>query len=273
MSNATNESFVKNTKKTLIKLLEGKHEDWDLYIPAIQYTLNQKYSRLHKSRPFEVMFNRQANQFKDYSYVDPTITKKSINAKNLKLKLEQVTNIIVPTLREQIVKTQKADNEYFMKTHKIRYEPIPIGSEVMINNVNKKSKMEEDYEGPFTVHNIVKPGCYVLTDKTGEIISRNVPTSHIQVVSVDKVKPSDLDKQYEVEAIVDHRGTHPTNYEYKVRWKGYGPEHDTWEPTESFDQPDLIVRYHQRRKANNESIKPYTKRNTRNRKSKNYNRN
>ncbi|CAO3647491.1 unnamed protein product [Mucor hiemalis] len=223
------------------------------YNPKSNSTNESFYSRLHKSRPFEVVFNRQANQCKDYSYVDPDITKKSINAKNLQLKLEQVTNIIIPTLREQIIKTQKADNAYFIKTHKIRHEPIPIGAEVMINNVSKRSKMDEDYEGPFTVHNIVKPGCYVLTDKTGEIISRNIPTSHIQVVSSDKVKSFDLDKQDEVEAIVDHHGRHPTNCEYKVRWKGYAPEHDTWEPTESFNQPDSIVKYWHRRKANAES--------------------
>jgi hypothetical protein len=50
----------------------------------------------------------------------------------------------------------------------------------------------------------------------------NVPTNHIKVVSLDcATNASDSDHQFEVEAIVAHRGGHPSNYEYKVRWKGY----------------------------------------------------
>ena len=41
------------------------------------------------------------------------------------------------------------------------------------------------------------------------------------------------DDTYNVEKILGHRmrcGQH----QWKVRWKGYGPEFDTWEPASSF---------------------------------------
>ena len=48
--------------------------------------------------------------------------------------------------------------------------------------------------------------------------------------------------RYEVERIIDKRWRRtggrakPMVVEYKVRWKGYSSEHDTWEPLEYLDQ-------------------------------------
>ena len=40
----------------------------------------------------------------------------------------------------------------------------------------------------------------------------------------------DGEPQFEVEAILDHK-TRGTSVHYLVQWKGYGPEHNSWEPT------------------------------------------
>ena len=39
----------------------------------------------------------------------------------------------------------------------------------------------------------------------------------------------DDEAEYEVEAILKHRGR-PRHYQYLLRWKGYGPEEDMWVP-------------------------------------------
>ncbi|WVW85331.1 hypothetical protein I302_107369 [Kwoniella bestiolae CBS 10118] len=53
--------------------------------------------------------------------------------------------------------------------------------------------------------------------------------------------------EYEVEAVVDHRqkkGNQAGKYEYLVSWKGYGPEHNTWEPEEHVAHAaDIVSRY------------------------------
>jgi hypothetical protein len=67
LGKAANEAFVGITKRTLVKQLQGKESDWDLFISSVMYYMNNKYSRLHKDRPFKVMFNRRANSFKGYS--------------------------------------------------------------------------------------------------------------------------------------------------------------------------------------------------------------
>ena len=81
------------------------------------------------------------------------------------------------------------------------------------------------------------------------LFSRDVPTSHIKLASSDNVAPSDStpDEHYEVQAILDHRGT-VGNYEYLVQWKGYNdPAENTWEPTSNFDSLHHINIYWGRR--------------------------
>ena len=63
---------------------------------------------------------------------------------------------------------------------------------------------------------------------------------------------------YEVDKIMKHRTDKYGNMEFYVRWKGYAPEDDTWEPIDHFSR-DLINEYmdkvnapKRKKKANNE---------------------
>jgi hypothetical protein len=52
------------------------------------------------------------------------------------------------------------------------------------------------------------------------------------------------DPEFEVEQIVGARrvGKKKT-LQYKVRWKGYSPAHDSWEPASQVHAPDLIKEF------------------------------
>ncbi|KAI7847982.1 hypothetical protein BDC45DRAFT_326850 [Circinella umbellata] len=54
------------------------------------------------------------------------------------------------------------------------------------------------------------------------------------------------DTFYTVQSIVDHKQLSPGKYEYRVRWKGYTINDDTWEPAESFNSPQPIMKYWER---------------------------
>ena len=58
------------------------------------------------------------------------------------------------------------------------------------------------------------------------------------------------DSYYAVEGIVDERKTPEGNSEYKVRWRGYGPEHDTWRTEQQFSagSSSLIRNWRERNK-------------------------
>ena len=52
--------------------------------------------------------------------------------------------------------------------------------------------------------------------------------------------------EYKVEAVVGHRmrGRKQEVREYKVRWKGFGPDDDTWQTLEALGEAeDLVMHY------------------------------
>lgn len=57
------------------------------------------------------------------------------------------------------------------------------------------------------------------------------------------IEEFDETKDYEVAKIVDVFFKKDKTREFLVRWKGYAPEHDTWEPEENLKCPDLIEKY------------------------------
>ncbi|XP_017776559.1 PREDICTED: chromodomain-helicase-DNA-binding protein 1 [Nicrophorus vespilloides] len=59
----------------------------------------------------------------------------------------------------------------------------------------------------------------------------------------DKKEESD----YEVEAIVNERRVRKSR-QYLIRWKGYGSEHDTWEPETTLNCPEILQKYKEDKK-------------------------
>lgn len=253
LGNSVAEATVKTTKRIIVKMLNGYDESWDLYVNSTALAMNCHYSRLHNMKPFCVMFFRQPNTFhNNYAKLAPNFPGKSIDQKAFVKKLSLVDRILIPAIKEQIERTQKADNAYFMKRHKILQKPFPTGSAVMIKNVEgKNSKTDPLYEGPYTICGTTKNGSYILKDRTDTLLARDVPTSHIKLIHDDSVNPEDSSETYEVQAIIDHRGKGP-KIEYLTRWKHFKEDDDTWQAPETFDGTDMIKAYWARRNVDQE---------------------
>jgi transposase InsO family protein len=251
--NSVNEAYVGLAKRTIVKELRGKGADWDYYLNYCQYAMNCKYARLHKSRPYTVLFNRQPNGFEDYSNTKPVLQLEETDTKMIDEKFKFVNEVVIPALSKRIRDTQERDHDRFVKTHRIVTKQFPVGSKVMIKNVTRLSKLDARNLGPFYIHGITKNGSYILKDKAGTLLSRDVPTSHIIFISSDNISTEEYQKlkedHFEIQAVIDHSGS-PGNYLYRVKWKGYpNDEDDTWEPPSHFDSKKPIEIYWGRRNA------------------------
>ncbi|OAD72575.1 hypothetical protein PHYBLDRAFT_169703 [Phycomyces blakesleeanus NRRL 1555(-)] len=138
--------------------------------------------------------------------------------------IQRAPTVVFPAICERIKATQAADKGKHDKDHKIIME-FPNDSNVMVKNILRKSKTDPRYEGPFTVKGRTTGGSYILQDKTGALLSQNIPSS---------------------QAIIDHC-QEKGDYLYKVCWKNYVPDQDTWEPISNFNDLSIIDKYWQRR--------------------------
>jgi hypothetical protein len=80
--------------------------------------------------------------------------------------------------------------------------------------------------------------------------SRNAIEAPTASVTPQEAGNVEEEPHYEVLGILDHRqGSNKREYEYQVRWKGYGPKDDSWIAAHDFDGRELIKRYWKQHKC------------------------
>ena len=63
-----------------------------------------------------------------------------------------------------------------------------------------------------------------------------------------EAKNSTQDKEFEVDSIIDSAVVDGKDV-FKVRWKGYPPSDDTWEPAKNFTNPKFVEKFRTKARA------------------------
>lgn len=58
----------------------------------------------------------------------------------------------------------------------------------------------------------------------------------------------EVEEEWEVDKIIDY-AEEKKGRVFRIRWKGFGPKHDTWEPEENLNCKDIIDKFMKRMKA------------------------
>lgn len=64
-ANGVAERYVRTPVRTLTKSIQGATKDRDIFIPAVQLAINAKITKRHDTAPFNLMFARKINAFRD----------------------------------------------------------------------------------------------------------------------------------------------------------------------------------------------------------------
>jgi transposase InsO family protein len=237
-ANGLVERSIGSTSNAILKSLQGLVSQWDEYTPTIQYYFNTRVIELHGSSPYSLIFARQPNDWIDYRDV-ALVEEGDVKRKN---RLLFLNSIVFPTVREKVKKKLAERNEYFMKKNRILRDEYPVGSQVMIKDELRSSKVEPRYEGPFTVVRRQASGNYLLKAIDGSEYVR--PPNVLKLVApeiIDNLKLNDT-IYAAVDRIITHKEINGETY-YQVRWKDCSADMDTWLKHEDFIDYGPITKY------------------------------
>lgn len=247
-ANGSAERYVALAKTSLKKMAGGNLTNFDLFLPAVQRSLNLRSSARTNSTPMALMFARPNNPLEDYAGAPagPLMTEEEVAARNA-----EMVGVLHPELAAVTQEVQKAKGAAADK-RRPKAKHIPVGSTVMIQDVVRSSKLDPYWLGPYTVAKISANKTFSLLDSSGHLLGRVVPVHQLKLValpdavSVEVKSSEDGDFSarvtYQVEAITRHRGPEGAR-EYLTKWVGYSEAESTWEPASHFEDDSLIRAY------------------------------
>lgn len=238
------ERAVQNAKKLLSKLILGISEDnWDLTVDTVQLMINCKVSKRLQTSPFNLMFARKMSN--NYPlFANPQDAIEPMTNEELLKRIEYMSDIVFPAIKERTDAYNQIMKDQFDKKHRLLN--IPVGSFVVVRKKGIQKSLSPIYEGPYEVVRKTARNNYTLRDELGLLLPREYTPSELKLVSQDAVVAKE--DIYEFDAIVDHRGE-AGNREYKIRWKNYTAEDDSWITAHMFTDPQAIVNYWKRLKG------------------------
>lgn len=161
--------------------------------------------------------------------------------------------------RDAIQRSKDRQAYYFDKGRKS--PKLKVGDEVLINphalelieTKGQGRKLVQRKIGPFEITEVINPSAYRLrlpdTYPMHNVVNLQHLTKYNRSHDLERphlANPRDLIKsseEYEVEKIVEEKRKKGKTF-YRVRWKGYGAEDDTWKSARDLrNAPELLKKW------------------------------
>ena len=114
-------------------------------------------------------------------------------------------------------------------------------------------KLDYKKVGPFRILDVIGPVNYKLQLPDNMRINPVFHVSLLEPATEDAptIAPQLAEEEneiveYEVEEISDHQYGPMDRLFYRIKWKGYGPEDETWEPEENLQGSQLLLRQYRK---------------------------
>jgi hypothetical protein len=154
------------------------------------------------------------------------------------------------TLIQVAKDTQLKHDTHHMSEFDPGFTEFPINSYVLLEHPEgRPHKLKMTKRGPFQVTNIIGTKYTLqdlLTGKSFDTHIANLSPFNFDPHRTDPTEVAMHDKEeFEIESILAHRGdrTRKKTLQFLVRWRGYAPENDSWEPYSELRDTDKLHIY------------------------------
>ena len=167
-------------------------------------------------------------------------------------------------IREAALEAHERTRQMMANRKNKPWTPFKEGDSVWLDNRNlplpyASKKLTQRREGPFRIVKWTSHTTFELAlPKKWKIHNRFhasllTPVIENNIYGKHNIEPTPIlvsgEEEYEIEAILKHRYRRPrtgVRTEYLVRWKGYGPTEDSWEPEENLTHSEEILEEYKR---------------------------
>ena len=249
-TNGMVERFNGTLKRMLGKMINQQQKDWDDYLPYVLAAYRMTPIPELGVSPYELMYGWKAQipLIEQLEKAHKWDTRKDWQSR---LDCLRQASIEVKNSQKQ-ARVKKWDDLGKIITYK-KGDLVLV--KVMAVPKKTSKKLNPRWNGPWEVLDIIKGVTLVLRDvinntrQTKAHMSR-VKTYYPDVSSIPRevqVEMTDTEivesPEYEVEAILQHRRRNKKN-EYLVKWTGWTPRYNTWEPEENLSHSlDMLKDY------------------------------
>jgi hypothetical protein len=235
--------------------INQRQDDWAEWLPLAEFAYNNRIHASTRRTPFELDSGQHPRMG-----VEPRLTTKVEAVDEFVDRIQKATEEAKSALRQAA-----EDMAHFHNAHRGKQVVFKVGDKVWLDSRNISTtrptkKLDDKWFGPFPIIEVISDNAYKL--KLTPPFARVHPVfnlTRLRRFDPDKIeerpKPTHpsptIDEEgeevYEVERILDKR-VQRGRQEYLVSWKGFGPEHNSWEPEKNFSGAQRLISQFNRRK-------------------------
>jgi hypothetical protein len=215
-------------------------------IPLVMRILNSEEKTRTGVTPAELLFGNAVDlgRYLLYRPTAPLEPDRSLN-EHLEKMLERQSELI-----RVAQETQLKHDTHHMSRNDPELTDYPVNSYVLWENpAGGRNKLQTKLQGPFQVVRRVDDDITILDLLTNKEIVTHISNVREFNFDPDRTDPKEValhsSEEFVIESIMEHSGdkTRRNTMQFKVRWLGYGPEHDSWEPYKNLRDTEQLHAY------------------------------